>query len=160
MDSHANSQEFTASKSFPYLEEDLATRSGLLRHNLEATRKLMLVEGVDFVREKRRVMLSYSAAARALAAHGVPPGDAERFLGVVMAPDEKSAPQRAVVMLKVHRRSVMNAHVLLVTDGTSVFRLRVRSKENFRPGMDVRCNLISGDLYELVGNAPRYPGKY
>lgn len=163
MTSDANSQNFHAPKSFPYDEATLAVASGIVREHLQEGRSRLLVEGVDFVREKRRVVLSYAGATTLLAALGVPLDDAERLLGVQMPPEQKNdaqAPTRAIAVFKVYRRSVVNAHVLLVTDGVSVFRLRVRSKENFRPGMDVRCNLISGDLYDLAGNAPRYPGKY
>jgi hypothetical protein len=160
MNSDAISQNLMPPKAFPYLESELARRSGLGREAMEVQRKVLLVEGVDFVREKRHVALCYDSATRVLAACGVPASDVEAFLGVVMAPEPKNAAQEAVVLLKVHPRRVINAHVLLVTDGKSLFRLRVRNKENFRAGMDVRCEHISGDLYNLIGNAPRFPGKY
>jgi hypothetical protein len=38
--------------------------------------------------------------------------------------------------------------------------VRVRDSSNFRAGMALRARAIGGNLHELVGRCPRYPGKF
>jgi len=54
-----------------------------------------------------------------------------------------------------------NRHLLLAEDahGSSV-RVRVSDSSNFMPKMVIKARQIEGDLYELVGRAPRYRGRW
>jgi hypothetical protein len=70
-------------------------------------------------------------------------------------------------MLRVVRR-VINPHIVLasrmedVVDGRAAVpqRVRVRSSENFIPGMVLRARRVDGDLWELCGRCPRWRGRW
>ena len=65
-------------------------------------------------------------------------------------------PERCKVL-----RLFPNRHLLLAEDahGSSV-RVRVSDSSNFMPKMVIKARQIERDLYELVGRAPRYRGRW
>jgi len=144
---------------FPWLEAVLAKNFGLSVHVLAQLRYANLLEDEDWVRVKNRVRYSTLAA---------------RKTGLdILGLTEVDLPWLAVVpveppthVFKVYSVRVPNPFILLATSGNGptgspvLLRVRVKTKTNFRPGMDVRVKHVAADLYELVGHCPRTPGKY
>lgn len=157
------SQNSTTLKRFPWVEADLPGLLGCSREELTRLRQDMLTWGTDFILEKRRICLSTDALNRLLAALGLPLVVQPPEKIAVPSPDTVMALRMvpvAVVTFKVYPARTLNPHIILATDGKTLVRIRVKSKENFRGGMEVRCTHVQGDLYDLAGNCPRYPGKY
>lgn len=124
-----------------------------------------LVQGVDWVVEKRRVVWALSGV--------------EKIRALLTLPPEKnaSAPVSAVpaglpvaVELLVYNPRLTNKRMILCyrpeTDPAkpeNIVRVRVRSSENFvrlvhgRP-MVIKARHIQADLYELAGQCPRRKG--
>lgn len=149
MDTLENSETTKGFDGFPFVEADLPAQLGCSREKLAALRNDLLTRNRDFTFHKGRVCLSTFGLTRVLDALGLPE---------MIALPEKPAP--GPVTFAVHPRKTLHRQILLATDGQRVVRVRVHSKENFRPGMKVTCTLIEGDLYQLVGRCPRSPGKY
>jgi hypothetical protein len=153
-------KNFETQKGFEWLEADLAARFGCPVAQLVKWRGLELVEGKDWERIKRQVHYTASAVKKtALAVAGLREEDLP-WLG------HPRPPVPPVVTFKVYPMRTLNPHILLAQDGfvasgaPRLVRVRVKTKDNFRPGMEVRARHVGGDLYELVGHCPRFPGKY
>lgn len=144
---------------FPWLEVDLAKKFGVPLKQLAEWRRHHLLAGGDWARIKRRIHYTIPGARKT----------AFDFLGLT----EALVPWLALKpveppthVFKVYSVRVPNPHILLATSGLApsgapvLVRVRVKSKINFRPGMEVRCKHAAADLYELAGHCPRSPGKY
>lgn len=56
--------------------------------------------------------------------------------------------------------TVKNHKILRATDGGREAWIRVKDSKNFRSGMTVRAEYVSGSIWTFVGRLPRWPGKY
>jgi hypothetical protein len=163
-------------------ESIIAGRLGISRDTVREIRERCLTEGVDWMREKKRVLLTDSGVARVAEAvkntapdagppEPVPEASAEKNAasgessavdGAVSCVDDVPAAAEknaAVKRLKVHKL-VLNPRLILATDGAAVVRVRVPDCRNFIKGMEFNARLIGGDLYELVGRCPRFRGRW
>lgn len=147
-----NSSTQKAPSGFPVWESSLAVRIGVSRNVVAVAREASLVQGSDWIFYRRRIVLT-DAAAEKLAAH---------FRATPLETNGASEPATHVpeVIFKVHPRKCANPRILLATDGTNLVRVRVKAKEKFRPGMPIRCTQLGEGLYQIVGNHPRFNGKY
>jgi len=117
--------------------------------------RYLLEEGRDWQKVGRSIRWTLAAAREYATSLGM---DWRLVAGLGDGAATPAAP--VVTVLKTTARKTLNPHILLATDGAQLFRVRVRKKDNFRPGMEVRCTHVGADLYELIGNCPRFPGKY
>jgi hypothetical protein len=146
-------------------ESSLVGRLNISRNDLLAIRTRLLQEGVHYAKIKRRVMLSFTGFAMIAKSLEMTRAEADKVTGNPSAENEKkpasgAAGCNAPVLFKVTARRTTNPHIVMASNGTLTVRVRVKTKQNFRPGMVVRCEHVQGDLYNLVGNCPRFPGKY
>lgn len=155
METSKNTQKSKTAPGFNWLESEQTGKFGCTQEALHAARAELLVEGKDFVRWKRRVCLSDAGMLKLWLSFGLPAGDAPTVAG-----DAKDEKKQALHILTVHPRKTLNPHVIQALLDGKLCRVRVKTKINFRPSMKVSCRHIGGDLYELVGNCPRFPGKY
>ncbi len=144
----------TAPDGFPWFEATVAERLGCSRNSLRAYRLHHFTDDKDFTKHNREIYWSVEAVRAVAEALGMELGD------VSWLSEEKPAPP-PVHELKVYPRKTLNPHIIMATHVTlGIVRVRVKAKVNFRAGMAVRCTHVGGDLFELVGNCPRFPGKY
>lgn len=138
--------------AFPHVENEMPAVLGIGLPALVLMRNELLVESVDFIRWRRRVCWSTEAYAKV----------ADRLGFALSQPKARVTELKKMVTLVVTAHKTLNPHIILaaVRGTTTLLRVRVKSKENFRPYMEVRTTHDSGDLYHLVGNCPRSPGKY
>lgn len=149
-------------------EAVLARRMGVSRDRLRGLRR-GLEEGVHWAKAGRSVVWLPEGQGQASKLVG-------EALGVRMEGDEpalgdRGPPQEATIeiaQLRVVRR-VLNPHIVLcerLNDGPALGdrglpqRVRVRSSENFIPGMMLRARRVDGDLWELQGRCPRTKGRW
>lgn len=153
-------QKFSSAKEdaqeFPVWESKLVGRLGLSRTFLMKLRDQHLTQGVDWIKKGRRVLLS--------------PVAVDKLRRVMDLPAEKRAleepyalpapPERKIYTLKVYRKVISHPNMILATDDVNIFRVRVKTKTHFLPGMEIRCEHDHQDLFNHVGNCPRFRGRY
>jgi len=160
---------------FPFAEAKLQTRFGLTRGELRELRELHLHEGEHFTRIKKRVCLS-QAGIDALETHlGVKNPPPEASGAPEAAPEPVPQPPAAppAVRLLVWRANFPSTRIITAhkpgedpENPANIVRVCVRDNRNFRrigqdgKQMEIQARHLGGDLYELVGRAPRYPGKW
>lgn len=147
-------QKFSSSKdapaAFPIWESNLSGHLGVGRQRLFELRESALVLGVDWIKKGRRVCLSLEAVRKL-----------EVELGVeTNTPGQEPTVLAQVFTFKVHPKLITHPNMILATDGTNIYRVRVKTKANFLRGMEIRCQHDRLDLYDHVGNCPRFRGKY
>lgn len=76
------------------------------------------------------------------------------------APKNYVPPRPGEERVLVCVRTVRNPRVVLARDGDKEAWVRVRDSKNFRPDMEIRATCIEGEMWELVGRCPRWPGKW
>lgn len=146
-------------------ESKLSHVLGPSRNELRRLRGIHLVEGVDWLTEKRRVVWTLSGVQKIRAVLTLPPA--------LTAPDPAGAVVAGLpepVTLLVHNPRLVNKKLILAyAPGTdpnepkNVLRVRVRSSENFmrfvhgKP-MEIKVRHVQADLYELAGQCPRRKG--
>lgn len=147
------------------LEKDLATAMGLTVTALRKWRREYLIEGEDWGIEKRSVF--YSEAGKAKMArivekslNGV--GEGEESATVEIAPPETPSEPQQVVLWVI--RLVKNPRILLCAQeprGEPTERVKVRSNQNFIPGMELKA-LTTGQphLWTLGQRCPRWRGRW
>ena len=146
-----NFQQKDAPTDFPWVENELPAVLGVPLSLLARYRTQGLLEGIHFVRHRRRVCLSNQALA--LLRHALK----------LETPKNPPPPPPPTVRLKTTPHKTLNPHIImacLLDDEKAVMRVRVKSKENFRAWMVIEARHLGADLYELVGNCPRFPGKF
>lgn len=137
---------------------------GVSRERLRWLRR-GLTEGTHFARSGRAVVWTEAgqvaareAIARELAVPAIVDGT-NRANGTDGA---EKVPDIELAHLRVLRR-VINPHIVLAIEvgaGEAVQRVRVRSSENFIPGMTLRARRVEADLWELAGRCPRWKGRW
>jgi len=146
--------EKTAPDGFPWPEKELAERFGCSPASLQDFREHRMEQGVAWVKYKRHIFWSEFAVRSAAEALGLV--DAE----LTWLEREKTPAAVTLYKFAVYPRRTMNPHIIMASGPKGLVRVRVKTKDNFRAGMEVRCVHVAGDLFELVGNCPRFPGKY
>jgi len=154
METSKNTQNGKTTPGFPWLESEQTEKFGCTHKALHIARVGMLLEGKDFIRHKRRVCLSDAGMRKLWLSFGLPEQDSP------VAQKEPARPGPVLFTLLVHPRKTLNPHVIQAILDNKLCRVRVKTKTNFRPYMKVTCRHVGADLYELVGNCPRFPGKY
>jgi hypothetical protein len=161
------SRENTSSDKpvFYIREASLVGKLNISRNDLLAIRTRLLQEGVHFAKIGRRVMLSEQGFGLVAKSLEMTAAEADKAVGYPDQENQKKPAQSAngcitPMLFKVTARKTANPHIVLASNGEVIVRVRVKNKENFRPGMVVRCEHVHADLYNLVGNCPRFPGKY
>lgn len=156
MDTEKNFEEAKGDSVFKIPEKRLVALVGCSPLEVQKAR-YTLTEGFDFKKLGRSYFWTMQAAHAF--ASGILGSEAATILELRYDALAEAGVTEPVV-LTVLRRKTANPHILLATDGSHVFRVRVKSKVNFRGDMLVNCKHVQADLYELVGNCPRQPGKY
>jgi len=159
---HPDSGNFGLKDDFSIWESQLATRLGLSQRDVAGLRSQHLQEGIDFVKNGRRLL--YCEAGVAKLARVLTNGShAEKSLptGVLCAEQavaEVLKPEKFRV-----RRKAMNTHVLECVDSAGkIVVVRVRDSANFLPGMEVSAVPYGNlpNVFEFSGAYPRFRGKY
>lgn len=146
-------------------ESKLSHVLGPSRNELRRLRGIHLLEGTDWIVEKRRVVWTLSGVEKIRAVLTLPPAQT--------APETASALVVSLpepVTLLVHNARLVNKKLILAyapgtdpADAKNVLRVRVRSAENFmrfvhgKP-MEIKARHVQADLYELAGQCPRRKG--
>ncbi len=141
-------------EAFPVAEKGLPRLLGCQRDQPAKVRYL-LEESPDRQKVGRSIRWTLAAVREYATSRGM---DWRLVAGLGDGDATPAAP--VVTVLKTTACKTLNPHILLATDGAQLLRVRVRKKDNFRPGMEVRCTRVSADLYDLIANCPRFPGKY
>lgn len=144
----------------PVAEGALALCWGLPRAELRAVRQEM-EEGTDWEHDGTKIVLLPRGAAKMASAFQV-----TDFSHFEKKAGPESADEPAAAPCFVHS-APRNPKLVLVAEkkgGPATGRLRVRDNRKFVPGMDLtgRVQLIPGhtDFYDLVGNQPRFRGRF
>lgn len=131
-------------------EDDIAQQLGLNRDEMRNLRKKHLVEGVTWMRENKRTVITAEGVTIIKTALGV---------SVEHAP-EKKAPGEELTVLRIPSR---NTRILEAEkkDGRRV-RVRVHNNVNFVPGMTIRARTDGPyeDVMTLEGRCPRFRGRW
>lgn len=142
----------------PIPEAELAEAWGMPRAMLRDARQSLLAEE-DWDQVDRAIVINPSGAVKLATEFEVT--DFQNFEKKAAVADE--AAETPCFVVSVPR----NPKLVIVGEkkgGPATGRLRVRSSRNFVPGMDLtgRVRLINGhqDFYELVGNQPRFRGRF
>jgi len=165
MSPEGNPENPQTTKGFYIREASLVGRLNISRTDLLAIRNRLLTEGQHYARVGRRVMLSDEGFALVAKSLEMTPAEAHKAAPAGDPKNEKKPAGAAythdVMVYKVSPRATFNPHIVLAVNLVGqLVRVRVKSKTNFRPGMPIKCMQVQGDLYDLVGNCPRFPGKY
>lgn len=171
-------------ENFKIWQSHLGALLGLSIEELRRRRKKCLVEGVDWIRDGNRVLLTDEAVQKIRAECALPeplPGPEKSADQHEAAPGQKNGaggglsrePLRLGPGLRLQTelvvyRTVMNRQVLEAheegadpSDRRNLVRVRVRDSVNFVRGMRVRVRFVQEpDLFEHVGRLPRWKGKY
>lgn len=141
---------------FPWAEVGLAKMLGVPRGTLRDLRKI-LQKGVDFEICGKSVQWSEKAAQEAAGHLGASVGAVTPANALLDSPVSKEpAPAHEFMVLK----RATNPHMLQCLDKNSAPAwVRVPHNDNFRPRMIIRAR-HNGNVWELVGRCPRFPGKY
>ena len=137
-------------------ETELAQALGISDDGIRSLRNHPdLKEGTHWFRKKRAVLWTDEGMTAASA---------------VLSLKKNCAPNPAIQELVplVVVRLVPNPRIVFcqkknAAEESPLLRLRVRSSENFMPGMEVRaCRPVPGspDLYDMEGNCPRWKGRW
>jgi hypothetical protein len=141
-------------------ESHLKARFGLHKDLIRKLRQEKLVLGKHWAMRKNRV--AYTEEGSRLLQNALQPINGAAVAPVTVEAErvqEGSVWQRPAMELKVWRK-VTNLKIIMATDGTNLFRVRVKSAENFVIGMPIQCAHVAADLFELVGNCPRARGRW
>lgn len=146
-------------------ESKLSHVLGISRNELRRLRTVHLVEGEDWILEKRRVMWTYAAVEK-IRAHLTLPAVITAHVGPSAVAQALPAP----VTLFVYQPKLVNKKLILCyvpgsdpQDAKNVVRVRVQNSANFvrfvhgKP-MAIQARHIQADYYELVGRCPRRRG--
>jgi hypothetical protein len=165
MDSEILTLPVKTPPGFPWLEADVAARLGCTTAVLAKIRDGRLgagiVKGADWTTFKRRICYSTAGVKTAASGLGLMPGELS-WLNPTDTPETAPPPPSVpVVTLRVSPRKTQNPYIILALDAEKrLCRVRVKTKDNFRPFMEIKVEHQAGDLYVLVGNCPRFPGKF
>jgi hypothetical protein len=162
-----------------YPEPMVARVTGLSRTILKRARGKGLEKGTDWLLVKSVVTYPAGGLKKLLASAGVdsaalawpiPPGapldspavDGGAALdatGVAAAIEELVQPEWVEIVVE---RVVPNPTILFARHGAETVRVRVRSNENFVQGMKIKARPPEdeGGLWWLVGNCPRWKGRF
>lgn len=145
-------------QSGPIAEAVLASCWGLRRDDIRTIRNDM-AEGTEWSQDGQKIVLLPQGAARLAAHFGI--SDFSHFEKKGGQDSEAaggswfvhSAPRNPKLVLLAEKKG-----------GPARARLRVRDNRNFVTGMDLtgKLRLIAGheDFYELIGNQPRFRGRF
>jgi hypothetical protein len=155
------SQKGQTKDSFLMPESRVAAQLGLTRVMCAALRRDKLKPQVDYVIERRRVMITNAGY---VALRGL--------LGYPESPEDEKARQsqsmqepQPIPLVITSLRPPKNPHIIEVVrkdDGGEPLRVRVRNNRNFMPGMEIRARQDENypDVFVLVGRTPRYRGRW
>lgn len=144
----------------PIPEAELSEAWGIPRQMLREARQATL-EDDDWEQVDRAIVIHPDGCVKLAATFDVTDFSHFEKKGGPEDADEAEAAPCFVVSVPRNPKMVLVAEK---KGGPATGRLRVRSSRNFVPGMDLtgRVRLIDGhaDFYELVGNQPRFRGRF
>ena len=152
---------------FTVQELDLVRQLGVSKKTMRFHRDRILLRGTDFWSKHPKSKILYTEeAARKIINHFIP--DEVVASEVVPEPVQQPPAQPAPPELPpghgiVVRAKFLNKTIIEVMDRPQepAFFVKVRSSENFLPGMTVRWKQDApGAMRYLVGNCPRRRGKW
>lgn len=151
---------------FTEKESSLSRSMGIPRGSLREARSKLL-EGTDWAMVNNAVMYSETGMKRlervltGKTEYG-PTAHAEKATGPVNDSDAAlvHAPAPPVQKKCVVTSVTRNRQILMANIDEKDCRVRVRSSENFVPGMELTVHHIDEDLYEFIGRCPRAKGRW
>lgn len=147
---------------FTIAEADAAKSIGLSRETIRQLRETALVRGIDWAIDRGKVMLTQEGVDQ-IARHAK---NAPAAASLAPGPPQPPIEQPIEVELTVVRANLVNWHVLeaVTADGARVTVRTTaqtpRSASNFIPGMKIRAHRTESEIYQQVGRAPRYRGRW
>lgn len=165
---------------FPYVERSLAQTYGLAPDALKDVRGTQLqrathwdlVKGLVCYNDAGKAALELALKITAEKNPGAspspapdpalppPPDSPPNIPSPAAAPKKFEPPKPGEIRTLVAVAKVRNVRILKARDHDRVAWVRVKDSKNFRPGMQLQAEFVSGEQWLLVGRCPRWNGKF